>query len=100
MWRYRNNRTRNGYGTGPKIQEDEKLVAFRISKARYNELKSIAASDHKPVAQFINEAIDEKLRQLRAKCSATDCGGFLPRLKPGETSITCPKCGKVNVLDD
>lgn len=46
--------------TAPRILEDEKLVAFRMSARRYAVLKRIAGKQLKAVATLINEVLDNK----------------------------------------
>jgi predicted DNA-binding ribbon-helix-helix protein len=62
MW-VRSNRSKHPWqSTDAVILADEKLVAFRISARRYAILKEIAAKNQKPIAQLINEILNNKLR--------------------------------------
>jgi len=73
MYGRRNNRSRYRWGGGTPdttIAKDEKLVAFRMSAARYEQLKECARKNHKSVVQLINEVLDAKLK-LSAKVAKT-----------------------------
>jgi len=62
MYRHRANRSRQSWHQTATIQPDEKLIAFRMSARRYAVLKDVAAKTGKPIAQLINEILDQKLK--------------------------------------
>lgn len=74
MWTNRRNRSRHPWRQDePKIEPDEKLVAFRMSAQRYAKLKQIASKRSKSVSELINEVLNNKLH-LAPKAGASLSG--------------------------
>lgn len=58
----RTNRSKWGtFYTQKKPLDDEKMVGFRMSERRYEALKKIASKRCIPIAELINEVLDNKL---------------------------------------